>query len=86
MSAAFESVCEALSLKLVDDAATRLVAQKIIELVQRGVKDVETGDEDGARKRFLRPVRRGGDPPSLAWPRPAGISSGGGRGMPRSAE
>jgi hypothetical protein len=42
MSAAFESVCEALSLKVVDDAATRLVAQKIIELVQRGVKDVET--------------------------------------------
>jgi hypothetical protein len=31
-----------LGLKLVDDAATRLVAQKIIELVQRGVKDVET--------------------------------------------
>jgi hypothetical protein len=41
MSAAFESVCEALSLKLVDDAATRLVAQKVIELAQRGVKDVE---------------------------------------------
>jgi hypothetical protein len=31
MSTAFE----ALSLKLVDDAATRLVAQKIIELAQR---------------------------------------------------
>jgi hypothetical protein len=42
MSAAFESVCEALSLKVVDDAATRLVAQKIIELFQRGVKVVET--------------------------------------------
>ena len=42
MSAAFESVCEALNLKLVDDAATRLVAQKIIELAQRGVKDVDT--------------------------------------------
>jgi hypothetical protein len=27
MSAAFESVCEALSLKSVDDAATRLVAR-----------------------------------------------------------
>ena len=42
MSAGFESVCEALSLKVVDDAATRLVAQKIIELFQRGVKVVET--------------------------------------------
>jgi hypothetical protein len=42
MSAALESVCEALSLKLVDDGATRLVAEKIIELAQRGVKDVAT--------------------------------------------
>ncbi len=40
MSAALEGVCEALSLKLVDDPATRLVAEKIIELTQRGVKDV----------------------------------------------
>ena len=42
MSAAFESVCVVLGIKLVDDAATRLVAQKVIELAQRGVKDVET--------------------------------------------
>ena len=41
MSAGFESVCVALSLKLVDDAATRLVAQKIIELAQRG-EDADT--------------------------------------------
>jgi hypothetical protein len=27
---------------MVDDAATRLIAQKIIELAQRGVKDVDT--------------------------------------------
>jgi len=40
MSAALESVCEALGLKLVDDAATRRVAEKIVELVQRGVRDV----------------------------------------------
>jgi hypothetical protein len=40
MSAALENVCEALRLKMVDDAATRLIAEKIIELVQRGVKDV----------------------------------------------
>ena len=39
MSAALESVCEALDLKLVDDPATRLVAKKIIELAQRGVRD-----------------------------------------------
>jgi len=40
MSAALESVCEELRLKMIDDAATRLVAEKIIELVHRGVKDV----------------------------------------------
>ena len=32
MSAAFENVCAALSITLVDDAAARLVAQKVIEL------------------------------------------------------
>jgi hypothetical protein len=42
MSAALEGVCEALGLKGVDDATTRLVAQKVIELAQRGIKDVET--------------------------------------------
>jgi hypothetical protein len=42
MSAALESVCGALGLKLVDDPATRLVAEKIIELVQRGVRDAGT--------------------------------------------
>lgn len=40
MSAALENACQALGLKLVDDPATRLVAEKIIELVQRGVRDV----------------------------------------------
>ena len=39
MSAALQSVCDALGLKLVDDPATRLVAEKIIGLVQRGVRD-----------------------------------------------
>ena len=42
MSAAYESVCAALGIKFVDDAATRLVAQVVIELAQRGVKDVQT--------------------------------------------
>jgi hypothetical protein len=41
MSTAFESICVALSLKLVDEAAMQLVAQKIIDLAQRGVKDVD---------------------------------------------
>jgi pentose-5-phosphate-3-epimerase len=39
MSAALQSVCDTLSLKMVDGAATRLVARKIIELTQRGVRD-----------------------------------------------
>jgi hypothetical protein len=42
MSAALQSVCDTLSLKMVDDAATRLVARKIIELAQRGVRDAAT--------------------------------------------
>ena len=37
MSEALEAVCEALQLRMIDDAATRLVAEKIIELAQRGV-------------------------------------------------
>jgi hypothetical protein len=39
MSAALESVCEKLGLHIVDDPATRHVAQKIIELAQRGLQD-----------------------------------------------
>jgi hypothetical protein len=39
MSAALESVCNALGLSVVDDPATRLVARKIVELAQRGVRD-----------------------------------------------
>ena len=42
MSSALESVCDTLRLKMVDDAATRLVAQKIIELAQRGIIDTAT--------------------------------------------
>ena len=40
MSEALKGVCETLSLKLMDGPETRLVAQKIIELSQRGVRDV----------------------------------------------
>ena len=39
MSEALKGVCETLDLKL---TATRLVAQKIIELAQRGVRDAAT--------------------------------------------
>ena len=42
MSLALQNVCDALSLKMVDDAATRIIAEKIIELAQRGVRDVST--------------------------------------------
>jgi hypothetical protein len=42
MSLAHESVCDTLGLRMIDDPATRLVAEKIIELAQRGVRDVDT--------------------------------------------
>jgi hypothetical protein len=42
MSLALESVCETLELSFTDDPATRLVASKIIELAQRGVRDAPT--------------------------------------------
>jgi hypothetical protein len=41
MSLAFEEVCETIGLRMTDDPATRLVAAKIIELTQQGVR----GDE-----------------------------------------
>lgn len=33
------SLCDALRHKLVDDAATRLIAEKIIRLAERGIRD-----------------------------------------------
>jgi len=42
MSLALESVCETLELSSTDDPATLLVASKIIELAQRGVRDAPT--------------------------------------------
>jgi len=42
MSLALETVCAKLALTLTDDPATRLVASKIIELAQRGVRDAPT--------------------------------------------
>ena len=39
MSAAYVAACDALRLKVGDDPATRLVAEKVIELAQRGIRD-----------------------------------------------
>jgi len=41
MARALQSTCDALQLRKLDDAATESVAEKIIELVQRGVRGVE---------------------------------------------
>jgi predicted RNA-binding Zn-ribbon protein involved in translation (DUF1610 family) len=39
MSVAFLATCDALHLKVGDDPATRLVAGKVIEFAQRGIRD-----------------------------------------------
>ena len=39
MSGAYVAACDALRLKVGDDPATRLVAEKIINLAQRGIRD-----------------------------------------------
>jgi hypothetical protein len=41
MSAAFVAACAGLRLQPTDDAATRLVAEKVIELAQRGFHTAE---------------------------------------------
>jgi hypothetical protein len=42
MSLALETACAKLNLELTDDPNTRLVASKIIEMAQRGVRDAAT--------------------------------------------
>jgi len=42
MSGALESVGKALSSKMIADPATRVVAQKIIEMAQSGVRGADT--------------------------------------------
>jgi predicted RNA-binding Zn-ribbon protein involved in translation (DUF1610 family) len=39
MSAAFVQACDTMHLKIGDDPAARVVAEKVIELAQRGVRD-----------------------------------------------
>jgi hypothetical protein len=42
MSLAFEQVCENLGLRVQDDPATRIVAERIFALTQSGARDVDT--------------------------------------------
>jgi hypothetical protein len=42
MSLALETLCGKFGMKLADDPATRVVALKIIELAERGVRDAPT--------------------------------------------
>jgi len=42
MSAAFVAACDALHLKVGDDPATRVVAEKVINLARRGIRDPDT--------------------------------------------
>ncbi len=39
MSAAFVAACDALRLRIGDDTATRFVAEQVIQLAQRGIRD-----------------------------------------------
>ena len=45
MSLALETVCGKFGMELIDEPATRVIAQKIIELAQRGVRDAPTLSE-----------------------------------------
>ena len=63
MSLALETVCGKFGMKLTEDPATRVVALKIIELAQRGVRDAPTLTNDAARTQALFAV-------CLKWPRP----------------
>jgi hypothetical protein len=45
MSLALETVCRKFGMRLTEDPSTRVVALKIIELAQRGVRDAPTLSE-----------------------------------------
>jgi hypothetical protein len=53
MSFALETVCGKLNLALTDDPATRLVASKVIELAQRGVRCADPNRNDAQRFQAL---------------------------------
>jgi hypothetical protein len=44
------TVCQKLELSLTDDATTRLIASKIIELAERGVRDAATLSTNDAER------------------------------------
>ena len=50
MSAAFVAACEALHLKIGDDPAARFVAEKVIELAQRGIRDPDMASQNDAER------------------------------------
>ena len=66
-SAFFIAACEGLHLKVGDDPATRFVAEKVIELAQRGMRDPEELrtmtlkefglDESGVPREWTRRLR-----------------------------
>ena len=85
MSAVFVAACEVLHLKVGDDPATRFVAEKVIELTQRGIRDPdelrtmtlkEFGlDESGAPREWtprlrMWPDRRRGSAPRMKEQKP----------------
>jgi hypothetical protein len=51
MSLALETVCRKFGMELTDNPATRVVALKIIELAQRGVRDAPTLSEMTLKER-----------------------------------
>ena len=61
MSAVFIAACEALHLKVGEDPATRFVAEKVIELAQRGIRDPDT-----LRKMTLKEFDLSDEGPSVA--------------------
>jgi hypothetical protein len=64
MTDALERVCNALGLKMIDDPATRLIAKKIIEQAQGGVRDVSTLTALTLEE-FQQPKSKEGPRPSL---------------------
>jgi hypothetical protein len=63
MSATFVEACDALHLKIGDDPATRFVAEKVIELAQRGIRDT-----DMLRKMTLKEFGLNDESASIALP------------------
>ena len=50
MSAAFVAACDALHLKVGNDPTTRVVAEKVINLAQRGIRDPRCASHNGGER------------------------------------